>query len=43
MVTKKMYFMYTEESGPVLVHDILNYHHYFLFISFFYLPLHLSK
>lgn len=36
MVTKKMYFMHTEETGPVLAHDILNYHPYlFVYIIFF--------
>jgi hypothetical protein len=36
MVTKKMYFMRTEETGPVLAYDILNYHPYlFVYIIFF--------
>ena len=35
MVAKKMYFERTEETCPVLAHDILNYHPYYLFISFF--------
>ena len=37
MVTKKMYFMHTEETGPVLTHDILNYHPYlFVYIIFLF-------
>lgn len=35
MVTKKIYYMRTEKTGPVLAHDVLNYHPYYLFISFF--------
>jgi len=43
MVTKKMYFMRTEETGPVLAHDILNIILIICLFNFFYLPLHLSK
>ena len=34
MIIKKLYSMRTEEIGPVLAHDILNYHPYYLFIPF---------